>query len=1012
MLARLGNYFTALTLLLCSAGLYQITVARYLQAPAVDGVVLPDPQPLKADGSLSGLFPKGAWQSGACKRLQTASGVLLFQDWKQVSDDEWELNPVTIVIGRGLSTEGDEIPIIMESTAGARIKFGQSLDLIGGGKPAIEYAHIRGEVTIRQAAPTDAAVRAGKPAGTSLDIRTSDVKIDKRNIWTTSPIRMQFGDSLLVGRDLTLSLATSLDKMSNATNLSAVLDRMELIYLDQLELPIASPPVAGSPPKSEKISVECGGSVEYDFALDELIMNDSVSLTHVIDGFATDRFDCAHLRAVLRDPMNTTLVRASPVDWIILVEASDTKANAIVEFQGLGIHAETISFDGVTGSLSAYGSSGVGIKYGSIEASLPNIAYRFDPAAPTILGHLTVTGAGKVMIDDPEIPLRLASWEKGISIQPKTKSDVEDFSSDVYLSVEGNLLANLVDGGTCQADKIHGWLKPAPRTTNADQDGLPQLRPDWLEAIGNVRVNTPAINAITNSLNLFFTHDEMTVVDSGADDGAQGMRQWVAQPSDDTPLKAPVARPRPIIRGQKVAAKLNMNKKGVVANDLSVTGDVEIQHHVQIGTDLMTVKLLGQELRMIDDAGNKILQLGSGVESPARLELGDGYFVGPKINVRLSDNFISIDDAGELRMPMSVLPASLVASTTDQDRSRTDVALPPKFIWKAAPLCRWTGGMTFDGNRVLLNDNVTISAAIEHDQQSWEVFLAGDQLVMTLKDRVSMSNTDEMRSAAIEEVALLQKGGEAVSIEALCRAQDGVLESRHLLHAPRLAVMPGDGGRVIGSGPGWYRLWTTAQANPVGGGKEPKNVDPNDSTVTAVHLVFLESMVASMSDKNLRFRRGVRVGSAAVDSWQRSIDVDKMATAAMDTGLLDCNELRIGIDPQSSLGGRTSVAADNWELEASGDVAFQFRSPKGHYEANASRAAYSSRQNLFIAEESPSRPGQLRRTTPDGQPGGGGTFKSITYNSLTHELDGDFYGGTPGPLPAVARPPSDDGGRF
>ena len=304
MWKRLRQYLIAFAILSVLAIAYQLTVTPLMQPPPVETVAMAEDPILQADDSLSDVFPEGSWQLGPCKQLQTAEGMLLFQNWEQTNDDQWKLWPVSVVIGRGMSARRSTAPVILDAAAGAEIKFTESLDVMSGGAPPIDRGRMMGEVHI---------YRRGEPGEDDpIDIRTANVGIDARKIWTTEAIEMNVGRARMLGRDLTIYLAGPAAPGGSSGNVSTVLDRMELIYLDELVMPLqsgglwrATAPTAEAPDRtptaiasdrSAMISIACGGRVEYDFALDQLTLRDSVSLVHHVPGKLADRFDCNALQ--------------------------------------------------------------------------------------------------------------------------------------------------------------------------------------------------------------------------------------------------------------------------------------------------------------------------------------------------------------------------------------------------------------------------------------------------------------------------------------------------------------------------------------------------------------------------------------------------------------------------------------------------------------------------------------------------------------------------------------------
>ena len=136
-------------------------------------------------------------------------------------------------------------------------------------------------------------------------------------------------------------------------------------------------------------------------------------------------------------------------------------------------------------------------------------------------------------------------------------------------------------------------------------------------------------------------------------------RSWVSQPNGSQEIVHPVARPAPTIRGELIDAQLRRNAEGLSAKNLSVIGGVEVLHQIETGGQSLPARLTGQRLQLVDGGGADILQLVSDDNTPARFELGDGYFVGPEIQVRPADNVVWINAAGEFQMPSSVLPEGI-----------------------------------------------------------------------------------------------------------------------------------------------------------------------------------------------------------------------------------------------------------------------------------------------------------------------------------------------------------------
>ena len=327
---------------------------------------------------------------------------------------------------------------------------------------------------------------------------------------------MQVGESTLLGRDLTLHLAGPAG--GTVSNSVPVLDRMELIYLDQFLLPMQSRgvPITGreeSPAKPALISIRCDGRVEYDFAIDFLRLNNNVSLVHQIEGALADRFHCQRLELRLNDPMNDSIARAAPLDWLQTIKATGNPASVHMPGIETMLEAETIDFNAIKGTVQASGQRGIRVQRGPIKASLAQLVYQFDPNQPQALGSVDVIGAGIVNVVDSAGPLRQARWLKSLKLRPSP-----DFSKDqlgnVEVWVDGKIEASMNDGGEFYADSIAGVLVP-----NGHQEpgklANSTLVPDRFEIKGNVRVNTSTLIAQTKQMRLYFV-DETDVDKAGS----------------------------------------------------------------------------------------------------------------------------------------------------------------------------------------------------------------------------------------------------------------------------------------------------------------------------------------------------------------------------------------------------------------------------------------------------------------------------------------------------------------
>ena len=962
MLHRLIHYLTALITLSGMSIVYQNLVTPWMTPPQIQQVPLAEVSGPSSDKSLHELFPPGSWQRGECRQLQTKDMTLLFRDLEQKTDDQLRLSPVTVIVGRGMSATKDPNPVIIEAVDGAEITFSRALNLLSGSSdaPPIDHGKIQGQVRIR---------RAESDQDQPFEIRTSNVGIRNRKVWTPDAIDMQVGGARCIGSDLTIHL--SAPATTDGPQGDALLDRIELIYLDQLTLPIpgdesATPGSAASEDQGI-VSINCDGRLEYDFAIDQLSLHDAVSLVRQVASLPSDEFHCDLLKVRFNDPTNRNKQRNGPLDWLVEIIATGSPASIKAGSYDTEILADQIEFHAGKGLLQTYGKAGVQIRRAGITARLANLVYQFDTKNPEALGAIDIQGAGIVKIRNSDLPLRELKWRDRFKMFPVTstpnnQSTNNQLGSEIEFQVDGDFQAWMTDGGQIQANSMAGILKSVAKSP---QDQTFTLVPDRLITNGNVRIDTATVSAETQQLFVQFVAEpnpKPATSDGSVKDSSRFARQWVTQPPSDTALTAPVARARPIIKGDTINVQLRQNEEGLSVMKLSIAGSVEAEHQLLSGGQVLPARFTGQLLQLIDGGGDDVLEIVGGADAPARFDFGDGFFVGPKIQISPSDNHVSINEAGEFRIPTAALPTGL----DDQPNQNLK--------WTSPPHCRWKGEMRFDGRTALLTGGVDITASLINNDQPWDVVMRGDRLQVDLVEGVQIRDVSAMRTATIRSVSLIQASDQPVIVQAVQRAADGIRESKHVLQATKFTFSPVAGGGLVAQGPGWYRGWFVPQDNPsrfrIASHNQSSTDQPNDqSMLHGTHLLFSDTMRGDMSARTLDFLKGVRVGIRPVSDWDETFDAASMDSISSGESTLDCDQLRFAVSPSFVNSDRIHGLPIPWEVEASSGVVFRTRNERGLIEGTASRAGYTSGKQLFTADGAPNRPAIVRHTRPDGSKG-------------------------------------------
>lgn len=1002
------NYLTALILLGVLAAVYQFTWVVWLQPPEIPFAPLRHVARSVEDREILQFFPDDSWQHDARKRMTFKDqGYVLFGERKQVNVSQWRVWPVTFVMQRD-----SQQAIILEANEGADIAFAEPLDMMSNKTPPIKSAQLIGQVRIHSHELTDSA------AADPLQMVTRDVGVDSRRIWTNEAVRLEWGGLLLEGRNLTLRLAAGgVIPTSSGVSPLSMLDNLELVYLDRLEIPVPAIEKGGLAADSSlpdgRATLQCNGRITYDFAMNVLRLRDEVRMQHHPHAGETDSIQCDAITLELNSPLMRELPREGPRDWIRRIEALGRPVVAKMPSLGAEVVAEEIRLQPNEGRLQVQGSAGIRLAYQGMNFRTTDLVYQFSPSNPTELGRMDCAGSGLLDLREAhQGVVHTIQWKKGLRLSPADQENEHD------LLVSGTVVAGLEQGGKLTAETVHFRFRQqtevasSPDTTPTSpphrvrepQAAAALLQPITAVASGGVVFDSHLAYAETNRLQLFFAAPPADHDTQGEEPGimlgpATGTKDrfWVRQPDGEAISNNPVSRPRPRLSANQVHAHLTVVGQQILRSDMTLEGQVRMQHQLPTQQAVLPLVLQGEKLRVVSTGSDDTVQIEGGRE-PARFLLGDGHFIGPLILLSTRDNYLWMNQAGEFQVPTALLP------TGD-----TEAAIQ----WASAPHCSWQGSMGFDGQTIELQGDVRMHAKLSMgtDPSPWVVRASGQSLRMDLDRPVTLRNPDEIRAAAIREIALLEADQKFVFFTAEQFDGNDRQLARHVLATPRISLQP-NSGQLVAPGPGWYRQWSAETASgPFGG------VLPEDSLL-ATHLVFQERMQGDLANKSLGFHVGVRIGVQPVQDWDTSFDAQHMETLELGHATVETHQLRLTQAPQPAVssrqasigltGNRTRLALPGnnppaWEVEASEGVRFRARNERGLFEAMGNRAAYASLKDLFVIQGDGRAPATFRQTQPSGAPGMQIALGYLKIRPQTMEVDSELLMANPGTLPNQQR---------
>lgn len=949
-----------------------------------------------SDSKIAEFFKPGSWQRNSPKQIETEIGVLLFQDWQRLSDNRWKLSPVTLLLrsddSAAPASDGEvdmRRPILLEAPGGAEIEFAESLSVIDGSTPPVQGGHLIGNVQII-GPPT-------KSDGSDrLQINASDVRINGKKIWTTAPVRVQVGAAVAEGRDLTIALAGGgkIPTQRSDSPLS-VLNELTLIYLDRLHVPLpegtlwpalpevlAARPPGSIPPAgvSGSLDIRCGGALRFDFATYTLSLSNQVTIEHRGPGLPVDVIRCPNLAIELEDPFGNSVAKPSPDRMIRRVRAFGGPVTLDAPTLLSRVSAELIDADFRSGVIRISSSRGIDIAHRAMQLMLSDFEYRFTPGQPTDLIQLKAAGEGRLIAHDPTMPFRSFGWQEQLRVTPEAepnKYQLWMLQASAILPDDGRIRTDSLGlGFTLLPEAPKG-----PKASAADEatDAGPlkgRFRPESLVAKGNVLFDTREIYAKTEQLDLFI---EQVTDDSPPEQqlrlnraSGENLRLWTREPEGSVaaagtaPQPPGPSQPRPHISGRTLSANILTDGKNAVAHEFSITEDVRIEHVLQSEQGPLPVVLTGRELIFVDGAEGRIVQVSG---FPAQIDIADGYFRGPMVQLRMGDNSLFMDRAGEFQMPTSVLAA----------------AGDSNFRWAAPPRCTWQGQMHFNGRTAQLMRDVKMTGAVTtlDEPTRWDLHVGCDLLEVSLASRINFSAPDASKQADVQKISFrgIDAGSNGVLLSAVQRDLRGNLMGSHQLQLPTLDVMPHQ-SQLLGSGPGWYHMWSKPEVTDSG----PLATLSKTGGWLAAHLVYQEKIEGNFANKVLRFVRGVRVATSPVANEEQRIDARQIVEAQNGQAVLDCDQLEFSQTPSAHQFNLRGQSFGQWEAKAMSNVAFQGRNEKGLFRGTADRMGYIADKDLFVIEGVRNRPVELQRQYANGQSGGSFQAEILKFKPRTLEI--------------------------
>lgn len=551
----LRDYFRVLVPLFVVFTAYMALVVPFLEPKKSDRNKIYDPVvPASRDDWWDELFQEGDWQRDRAnppRVLKTDNAILLYKTRQQKSETEWVIKPITILIPQKESSSKKRAMLI-KNHEGAEIQFATAVDWTRELPPVVS-GQLLGEISV-YTPPDDLAKNNG------MLINASDLRINKRVIWTNQKIKMQLGNSLIEGSDLRIfldkDLLTSAQPKSQSSSSFNGLDKLELTYVDRVQIGLEPggllprkdiPDIAQRPAFA---TLTCGGAFEFQFQSSLAILKKGVHMEHIVQGLPIDTFDCDELQITVSGQDKPTFAQGTPAtsssNWRVerlealgAVGKNNRDHSGWLKLNAPGMQAEAqgqhLIMDLIIGQITLSNRlpgttsrelTPVYLKRESVQVWSPEVQYlsaetvAHDTGAKSLthnknrLGGILAQGAGRAQMGLKEDSWTL-SWGEQLLVRPDLKNPDKDL-----VDVRGSANIKSETHGRFQAERLSFWLTPmtpelavqlAPQYPNGN---VPQALPDRMEADGDVKVDSPQLNARVENMQVWFAYQTLP---AGAD---------------------------------------------------------------------------------------------------------------------------------------------------------------------------------------------------------------------------------------------------------------------------------------------------------------------------------------------------------------------------------------------------------------------------------------------------------------------------------------------------------------
>ncbi len=978
---RLGRTARVFLVVLALAGLYRLAVVPWIEpklAAAVNVIELTPEQAAeiraRADQRLAALgdiLPVGSWERNDPIMLESRQLRLLFRDYHTLPDGRVNLMPCTLVVlpdrNRIANGKDEGRTIVLRAPQGAVLEFDEPIDLRQGRLAKLVGGSLCGQVTIR-------GTPSVQGAEDDIEIVTRDIELSELEIRTNEEVQFRYGRSTGSGQALVATLTPRQGVSEHGPNIGGVdtirIDRNVSMRLEGFSSGFL-PDNASQTSENESVPVlvSCGGALCMNVSANVITLEDKVEvLRHLSEG-EFDQLSCDLLAIILGDDgteNGNTKGTIEPRE----IQARGTPVIAKSTRADIEAHGDRLGYEIASRRILLDGETPVSLLAKGTQMEASSIDY--TPGPPGTPGSLMAVGPGWLRMQTEQGAESQAQWEKWLRVRPDDSGHVVSLAGDAEVTIESQ--------GRLAANEMHLWLDGTPQenqsqATSFATSNLSGIQPSRMLARGTVQIDNEQLVVRTERMELWFKHILSQNVSNeefnqaNARNAKQPTTQADQKPSssfENTLINGPSRQGRLVATGSLVRGMVLLDQRGNQVEEMSMEGEVRlVEESTSPSQDgFAGLDIRGDQAEIVRATEFDARATVSG--RPATITGRGVDLTGPLIEFDRGRNRMTVDGAGQLRLPMasgmqgleSLAVANTVSSTKQQQlpSGKLDVT--------------WKGRMDFDGLTARFIDEVVTS--------SGQTELHAGSLDVILTHPIDFRDPSKQHGQR-SEVARIACGS-GVRIDSHTVTEEGAKSEEKLFI--RDLVLDRATGNFTGTGPG--RLTSTRfgqsptmNVQATSTTSAPKAF-PRSDQLTYLGVDFQQGLRGNINQRVMEFHQRVEAIWGPVPQWGETLEFHAAAGLSPGAVGITSDVLSVGQSPV-----RPGHQGTTLELSAGGNVLVEGDT----FTARSTRLSWSEEKDLLVFEGDGRSDAQLFRQERIGGPTSSASAGKIMYWRALNRVD-------------------------